>query len=54
MVHEVDEAQVEPRFGPFRDSAKLDTRLVHSLRRMYHRLGNHFCHGTVQIIRAQV
>jgi hypothetical protein len=24
-----DEAQVEARFGPFRDSATLDARLVH-------------------------
>jgi hypothetical protein len=26
-----DEAQVEARFGPFRDSANLDARSVHSL-----------------------
>jgi hypothetical protein len=33
-----DEAQVEARFGPFRDSATLDARFVHSLCQMYHRL----------------
>jgi hypothetical protein len=32
MVHLVDEAQVEACFGQFRDSAKLDARLVHGLR----------------------
>jgi hypothetical protein len=42
MVHLVDEAQVEARFGPFGDSTNLDARLVHGLRRTYHRLGNHF------------
>jgi hypothetical protein len=35
-----DEAQVEARFGPFGDSATLDARLVHGLRRTYRRLGN--------------
>jgi hypothetical protein len=33
---------VDARFGLFRDSANLDARLVHGLRRMYHRLRNHF------------
>jgi hypothetical protein len=42
MVLLVDEAQVEARFDPFVDSANLDTRLVHGLCRMYHRLKNHF------------
>jgi hypothetical protein len=28
-----DEAQVEARFGPFGDSANLDERYVHGLRR---------------------
>ena len=37
-----DEAQVESRFGPFRDSANLLARLVHGLCRTYHGLGNHF------------
>jgi hypothetical protein len=37
-----DEAKVEARFGPFGDSANVDARLVHGLRRMYHRLRNHF------------
>ena len=31
MVPLGDEAQVEARFGPFRDSANLDTREVHGL-----------------------
>jgi hypothetical protein len=30
-----DEAQVEARFDPFIDSATLDARLVHGLRRTY-------------------
>jgi len=37
-----DEAQLEARFGPFGDSANLDARSVHGLRRTYHRLGNRF------------
>jgi hypothetical protein len=37
-----DEAQVDSRFGPFGDSAKLDDRWVHGLCQTYHRLGNHF------------
>ena len=37
-----DEAQVQARFGLFRDSTSLDTRYVHGLRRTYHRLGNRF------------
>jgi hypothetical protein len=37
-----DEAQVEARFGRFGDSANLDTRQVHGLRRTYQRLRNHF------------
>jgi hypothetical protein len=36
------EAQVKARFGLFRDSANLDTRLVHGLRRTYHRLRKSF------------
>ena len=42
MVVQCDEAQVEASFGPFRDSANLDARLVHGLRRTYHRLKNCF------------
>jgi hypothetical protein len=38
--HLGEEAQVEARFGPFGDSATLDTRLVHGLRRTYRRLKN--------------
>ena len=37
-----DEAQVEARFGLFGDSANVVTRMVHSLRRTYHRLENRF------------
>jgi hypothetical protein len=42
MVLLGDEVQGEARFNPFGDSANLDARLVHGLRRMYHRLENHF------------
>jgi hypothetical protein len=35
-----DKEQVEAWFGPFGDSATLDARLVHGLRRMYRRLEN--------------
>jgi hypothetical protein len=42
MVHLVNEAQMETRFGPFGDSANHDARYVHSLRRTYHRLRNRF------------
>ena len=37
-----DEAQLEARFGPFGDSANLEIRSVHGLRRTYLRLGNRF------------
>jgi hypothetical protein len=40
MVLLGDVALVEARFGPFGDSATLDARLVHGLRRTYCRLGN--------------
>jgi hypothetical protein len=42
MVLIDDEAQVEARFCPFGDSANLDARWLHCVRRTYHRLGNHF------------
>jgi hypothetical protein len=42
MVLLGDEAQLDARFGLFMDSANLDARLVQGLRRMYHRLRNHF------------
>jgi hypothetical protein len=42
MVLLGDEAQVDARFGLFGDSANLDARLVHGLRRTYHRLRNRF------------
>jgi hypothetical protein len=42
MVPLGDETQVEPRFGPFEDSANLEARLVKDLRRTYHRIINHF------------
>jgi hypothetical protein len=38
------EAQLEARFGPFRDSANLDARSVHGLCQTYHRLRNYFAH----------
>ena len=42
MVLLGDEAQLEARFGLFGDSANLDARSVHGLRRTYHRLRNRF------------
>ena len=42
MVLLGDEAELEARSGTFGDSANLDARSVHGLRRTYHRLGNHF------------
>jgi hypothetical protein len=42
MVLLRDMGLVEARIGPFGDNVNLDTRLVHGLHRMYHRLGNHF------------
>jgi hypothetical protein len=44
MVLLGDEAQLEARFGPFGDSANLDARQVHDLRRTYHRIKNCFSH----------
>ena len=37
-----DEAQLETRFGLLGDSANLDARSVHGLRRTYHKPENHF------------
>ena len=42
MVLLGDESQVEACFGAFGDSATLDARFVHGLRRTYHRVENHF------------
>ena len=42
MVLLGDEAQVEARFALFGDSANLDRRSVHGLRRTYPRLENRF------------
>jgi hypothetical protein len=42
MVLQGDEALVETRFDVVGDSANLDTRYVHGLRRTYHRLRNRF------------
>ena len=42
MVLLGDEAELQTRFDPFGDSANLDARSVHGLRRTYHRLRNHF------------
>jgi hypothetical protein len=37
-----DVGNVESHFDPFGDSANLDARQVHGLRRTYHRLRNYF------------
>jgi hypothetical protein len=42
MVLIGDEAQLQARFGPFGDSANLNARQVHGLRRTYHWLKNRF------------
>ena len=42
MVPLGEEAQLEARFVPFGHSANLDARLVHALRRTYHRLKKSF------------
>ena len=42
MVLLGDEAELEACFGPFGDSANLDARLAHGLRRTYHKPENHF------------
>jgi hypothetical protein len=39
-----DVGQVEACFGLFGYCVNLDTRYMHGLRQMYHRLGNHFGH----------
>jgi hypothetical protein len=39
-----DVGQMEACFGLFEDSINLDTKLVHSLRRTWNRLRNHFGH----------
>jgi hypothetical protein len=44
MVLLGDKAEVETHFSPFGDSANLDARKVHGLRRTYHRLINCFGH----------
>ena len=40
MALQDDEAEVEARFGLFGDSANLEARSVHGLRRTYHKLRN--------------
>jgi hypothetical protein len=42
MVLQYDEVQVEARFSMFGDSANIDEKKVHGLRRMYHWLRNCF------------
>jgi hypothetical protein len=37
-----DVGHVESHFGPFGDIVSVGAIKVHGLRRMYHRLGNHF------------
>jgi hypothetical protein len=44
MVLLGDDTQVEAHFSLFRDSANLDARQLHSLRRTCHCLKNHFGH----------
>ena len=44
MVLLGDQARAQARFGPFGDSANLDAREVHGLRRMYHKFENRFGH----------
>jgi hypothetical protein len=44
MVLLGDEALVVAHLGLFADSANLDTRLVHDLRRTYHGIKNCFDH----------
>jgi hypothetical protein len=44
MVLLGDEAQVEAGFDLFGDSANLDARSVHGMRRRYHSLENRFGH----------
>ena len=44
MVLLGDEAQVKTRVHPFGDTANIDARKVHGLRRTYHRLKNCFGH----------
>jgi hypothetical protein len=45
-----DEAQVEARFSPFGDSANIDARLVHDLRRTYHRLRKSFWMHPIELL----
>jgi hypothetical protein len=44
MILHDDKAQVEARFSSFGDSANLDARLVHDLRRTYHKLKSFWMH----------
>ena len=46
-----DKAQVEARFGMFGDSANLDARVVHGLRRTYHRLRKLFWTHPMELLR---
>jgi hypothetical protein len=41
-VHLVNIGQVDAHFSHFRDGVNLDVIMVHDLRWMYHRHGNHF------------
>ena len=50
MVLLGDEAQLEARFGPFGDSANLDARSVHGLRRRYHRLRKLFWTHPIELL----
>ena len=50
MVPLGDEAQVQARFCPFGDSANLDARLVHGLRRTYQKLRNRFGRTPIELL----
>jgi hypothetical protein len=50
MVLLGDEAQVEACLGPFGDSANLDARLVHGLRRMYDKAQKLFCTHPMELL----
>jgi hypothetical protein len=50
IVHLGDEAHVEICFGPFGDSAHLDTRLVHVLCRTYQRLRKSFWKHPMELL----
>jgi hypothetical protein len=54
MVLLGDEAQVKARFSLFGDSANLDTRWMHGLRRTYHRLRKTFWMLSMELLGGMV